>query len=308
MHQQSINKARSRLAVSNLHNLPDLSDSAFIARNDLSKLRVRDEQTKAIETIKQLTNYLRELAYLKRFCDSGSETVDEETLSKLSDIRSDIIQALNDFVLSNHDIDVPIIDPEDFTSNGYDLCADASDSMERDRMGKENISSQDRNKKKSALGNLSSETSYSDIAEQSHKQYINQSVTLSDQKLVDSNLRQREIQKIEKDTVALRHLFSEFYNLVKAQGDQVDSIEDNIVITTHRIAEGHQNINKSVKGLTILVSVTGCMAGALIGGPVGIVVGGKLGCITIGFATSLLGLLSSYTAQRHIGCGKVKDE
>lgn len=309
MHQQLINKARSRLAPNNIQNLPDLSDTTFIARNDLSKLRVRDEQTKAIETIKQLTNYLRELAYLQRICDSSNGTIDEETLSKLSDIRSDIIQALNDFVLSNHDIDVPIIDPEDFTSNGYDLCADANDSMKQDDHSYDRrVRSADESNKTSLPGKHYHVTPSSEIAEQSIEQYSSQSVILSEPKLSQNGMRQKEIQKLEKDTVALRHLFSEFYNLVKSQGEQVDLIEDNIVIATHRVSEGHQNINKSVKKLTILVSVSGCMAGALIGGPVGIVVGGKLGCITIGFATSLLGLLSSYTAQRHIGCNKTKGE
>lgn len=307
MHQQMIDKARSRLVFDNLHNSPDLLDSTFIARNDLSKLKVRDEQTKAIETIKQLTNYLKELAYLQRLCDSANQSIDEETLSKLSDIRSDIIQALNDFVLSNYDIDVPIIDPEDFASNGYDLCADAGVSLRHDRIDKEPTSPENGLKRTSSQGKPSFESSSLDVIEQSNEQYLIQSVSHLDQKFENCNMRQREIQKIEKDTVALRQLFSEFYNLVKAQGEQVDLIEDNIVITTHRISDGHRNINKSVNGLTILVSATGCMAGALIGGPIGIVLGGKLGCITIGFASSLLGLLSSYTAQRRLGCIKKDD-
>lgn len=336
-HQKCINLARSKINNNNVHYgnknaYTSLDASNFITHNDISKLKVRDEQTKAIETIKQLTNYLKELTHLKKQFEStesnNSRSIDEDTLNKLLEARTKTIQALNDFVLSNYDIDIPIIDSED--NNEYDLCTDIHTNQLMPSVGIQNSQDDNGLEKENSinknyiikeqpfiiindddhLNHDSQQDEYYHIQQQQQQQQSANVIATnhSDQFYMDNlEKHKREIRKLEKDTIELRRLFSDFYNLVKTQGEQVDSIENNIVITTHRINEGQHNLNKAMKSLTILVPVTGCITGALIGGPLGLAIGGKLGGITIGCATSLLGLLSSYTAHRKITSQKLKD-
>lgn len=363
-HQQLINKARSNLINSsslNQANKPasvaynkraiesPLPDITYITRNDTFKLKVRDQQIRANETIKRLTNYLRELSYLESQYNGYSEEataswlpnrpgqhapsplaierskVDEEIITKLSDLRSDIIQALNNFVLSNSDIDCPIIDADDINKYDYDLCIDAQTPSTMMKRLSELTNSQqqtsfssstlDADKKDtdicSRIGNRNLDNSTQQqeqqqlLTSQSMMRSLSSSVLCSQDYL---DRRNREIRKLERETAELKRLFSDFYDLVRAQGEQVDTIADNIVIATHRISEGQHSLNKSMRGLTIIMPVTGCITGALIGGPLGLVVGGKLGGITIGCVTSLLGLLSSLSVQRCMTSNELKDD
>lgn len=304
-HQKSINLTRSQLINGN--HLSE--DSNCIAHNDVSRLKVRDEQTKAIETIKQLTNYLRELSYLNTLTNEPHDGNSElETIQRLADVRINIVQALNDFVLLNSDIDIPIMDAEDSNCQDYDLCLDASTSPSdkiRDHSSKNDDSMQSSPRHDYSIDSHQNSIVVVDIRDSPHK-LLQQRQLASDARFVVLERRKKEIEKLERDTVELRRLFSDFYSLVKMQSEPIDSIEENIVIATQRISESHNNINRTMKSLTILMPFTGCMAGALIGGPIGFFVGGKLGGVTIVCATSLLGFISSYSAQKCITVKKVK--
>lgn len=324
--QKAINKARSSLIrnqqTRNSHQQNKIDTLNFIAHNDISKLKVRDEQTKAIETIKKLTNYLKELSHLISQCESTSNSanfINEDTINKLLETRTNTIQALNDFVLTNHDIDIPIIDSEDLKN--YDLCTDLSVELYSSSNLGETGSSSDQNTVEKSIRKYSvkNDSPYIIINDHDHLNpsqrdelyHLNQSTVIatSSDNIQTLERQRREIQKLERDTIELRKLFSDFYDLVKQQSEQVDTIEDNIVIATHRVSEGQHNLNKAMRSLTILVPVAGCITGAVIGGPLGLLIAGKtLGGLTIGCATSLLGLLSSYTAHKKITSTRVKND
>lgn len=296
-HQISINKARSSSGP--VRAQPD-SDITPATRLDVTKLKVRDEQTNAIESIKQLTNYFRELTYLIKQCEAQKDRVDEETINKLSDLRADIIQAVNDFVLANSDIDLPILE---FDDRDYDYCVGAKEALlDRGQLPRQKFSVNHPPEEREEDKLEAVDDAYPDSI--NNHQLV---TTIDDQSMVLEK-RRREIQKIERDTEELKRLFTDFYTLVKTQGEQVDSIENNIVIATHRINEGHRNVNKAMRSLTIIMPVTGCIAGALVGGPLGLALGGKMGGLTVGCVTSLVGLVSSYGAQRCIGTKRIKND
>lgn len=307
-HQHAIERARTNC---NLHSSREFNGRSTPSRSDALKIKVRDEQTKAIETIKQLTNYLRELSIMKSQFDSAPKQVEVEIVNKLSDVRLDIIQALNDFVLSNNDIDVPITDNfEDFNYQEYDLCTDAIRNSAQVYPANVSHRLSSNSESTHVCPPISESTSIILSDNQDDALLLEQSSAMSssDNQIALLEKRRRDIQKLTKDTIELRRLFSDFYNLVKIQGEQVDKIEDNIVITTHRISEGQHNLQKAVKNLTILVPVTGCITGALIGGPIGLAVGSKLGAVSIVCAASLFGLISSYSAQKCITLNKTRDD
>lgn len=327
-HQRQINEARSKL-IRDGHSRGD-----FIAHTDMSRLNVRDEQTKAIGTIKQLTNYLKELSTIKRQENSESDSVSEEIHNKLSDLRHEIISTLNDFVLANGDIDVPIVDLDDPTGGrDYDLCIEAQRSNRDVReleitnslsldITTSTAETQQQQLRKRPLANRNNGMTMNDvdddkrdaatIEQQQQQQQLDSDnkyklmTVQNDYQLIEVDKRRREINKLEKDTVELRNLFADFYTLVKTQGEQVDTIEDNLVMAAQHISEGRSHLSQAarpMRGLTVLLPMTGCITGALIGGPIGFLVGGKLGSITIICASSLLGLLSSLGAQKCIETG-----
>lgn len=305
-HQSSINKARLEL----VRNVPqDSNDENYIAHNDVYKLKVRDEQTKAIETIKQLTNYLRELTLLKKQIESSKNSIEEDVSNKLFDVRSDIIQSLNDFVLSNGDIDVPIIDPEDSNTRGYDLCFDAKQS--RDYSDLEILDPNDKHNETN-VPNSGVLNQTPELTTNENKQFTDKSIQIQietqESQVLGAEKRRKDIEKLEKDTVELRRLFEDFYNLVKTQGEQVDKIEDHIVVAAQHISEGKHHLTRAVKSFTVLVPVTGCIAGAIIGGPIGFALGGKVGGASVVCASSLIGLLSTIGVRRCIVPSKLKDE
>lgn len=304
-HQKSINKARLNSATqtgSTIRTQLDCDTTVAGNRPDVTKLKVRDEQTKAIETIKQLTNYFRELTYLIKQCDAQKDRVDEETINKLSDLRSEITQAVNDFVLANSDIDLPILE---FDDSEYDYCVGAREAP-LDRSTPQPVYSVNHPSGIVVVDELVALDNSCDP--ESPARNNQQLVTTIDDQSIVLEKRRREIQKIERDTEELKRLFTDFYSLVKAQGEQVDSIENNIVIATHRISEGHRNMNKAMKSLTVIMPVTGCIAGALVGGPLGLALGGKMGGITVGCVTSLVGLMSSYSAHRCMVAKRIKND
>lgn len=331
--QNLINQSKSMLSLPSNCELNPL----LIAQKDLVRLKVRNEQTKAIGTIKQLNNYLRECSHIKCQSELGVYLVDDETSNRLSVLRTNIIQALNDFVLMNSDLDIPLDELDELNPRDYDFCTDvittssSSDASlisasqrlpgRRPRRGQAMLSSSSWSNCDSSLRDGNSiETRVSslvDISEESDGFEAN-SLDLSKQKSTNNvkqqqqqskliNLqtetelferRRREIERLERDTGELRQLFTDFYSLIESQGGQVNSIEENIILAHSHINEGHHHLNKAIKSLAVLLPVTGCITGALIGGPLGLLVGGKVGGITIGCASSLIGLLSSVSAQR----------
>lgn len=312
-HQLEINRARMRLVkASDAQEIPNDSGN-FITHNDFLRLQVRDEQTKAIETIKQLNNYLGVTSALKRqieLTNNNNNSLSDDICNSISDLRADIIQALNDFVLTNSDVDIPIVDPEDPNCRDYDLCFD----IPRDKRlyGSTDLedslsSAQLSEYRKEELRNNEPLVVISD--ENFEIENSNQVLLMSQgaSRQTDIEKRRKEIHKLEKDTVELRKLFAEFYNLVKVQGETMDTIEDNIVVATQRIADGRTSLNK-IKIATAIVPVTGCITGALIGGPIGFIVGGKLGTVSIICASTLLGLLSSLGAQKCFTGKRIKHE
>lgn len=330
-HQKLIDEVRCNCGT--ICEDQELVKSGLISQLELSKLRIRDEQTKAIVTIKQLTSYLREMTKIKFHCESVNENFqedqdNEEILILISEKRTDIIQALNDFVLSNSDIDVPIITNNDISYHEYDLCADAREvssptwaatrltssqstsSSNLSESGRFSMSgTRDSSVKRcSSRDNLRPLVEIDDELDDISERQLTLQESKPDEHALSLEKRRREMEKLSRDTLELRRLFSDFYNLVKTQGEQLDTIEDNIVIARHSVCEGQRNLSKARKSLTIIMPMTGCITGALVGGPIGLAIGSKVGGISMVCAASLVGFLSSYGVLRCIAPDKLKGQ
>lgn len=319
LRQNAINKARSRLTSGNNMKAFEIDqkwEQAYQWQSEILKLRVRDEQTKAIETIKRLTNYLRELTLIKQNCDhvtSASFPMNEAICMKVASMRANIIQALNDFVIMNNDIEAPLeyldrqeeldssLDSslisagcdvnksrssEQFSNNSFQVIS--STSWKNGSEG-ENNSSMD-----NSWQEIHSECSLKKDQQQKHQENIAAKSL--------ANRRRRELERLERDSEELKGLFTHFYTLIQSQTEQVSSIELDIDATQAALSRAEVELSGAakLKRLSLLMPLTGCVTGALLGGPLGLVIGGKLGGITIGCVTSLIGLLSSFSAQQYI--------
>lgn len=276
-HQTQIKLARKQLknSTSTTHDENYITTSCFL------KLKLRDEQTKSIATIKQLKNDVKELNILEEQCRTLGIATGKESLNRLSKVRKQLIDATASFMNSNKDIKEPC-------QTGEQICDDLK--MESNRQINPNYSQgSNRNffRDNTNLENLLVDEDSCDKIE-----------SQTSEKKIEFSLQEIQmIKKLERDTIELRRLFQEFAEITQNQGVMTDMIQHNIITANHHINEGHHHLNKSMKSISVLVPVTGCLTGALIGGPLGLILGGKTMALTIGCLSTLLGLAATFNPK-----------
>lgn len=130
-----------------------------------------------------------------------------------------------------------------------------------------------------------------------------------------------EVTKLKKDKSASISTHSDFDQSSETLDDTfgstygfqkkfIDSIEDNIIAADCQVNTAHVHLKQAIcpKTLGVLVPVAGCITGALVGGPLGFVIGGKLCGLTVGCVSSIICLFSSIEAQRCSGSKKMKSD
>jgi len=103
-------------------------------------------------------------------------------------------------------------------------------------------------------------------------------------KLEDAKMKAQDLHEIHRD----------LHILVKDQGEQVDEVQENVTQTEHNVYGGFKDIVKANKLNVVAYPATGAVVGTLIGGPVGLFLGMKvggiaaIGCAVVGYASGKL--------------------
>ncbi|EFA00762.1 syntaxin-17 [Tribolium castaneum] len=103
--------------------------------------------------------------------------------------------------------------------------------------------------------------------------------------LEDIKLRQRqellnEVETVQRDTEDLNQIFTHLNQMVEGQREQVEHVEETIEESKENVQSGFKQLVKAHKLKTAVYPVTGAFLGSMIGGPVGLVAGFKIGGLT----------------------------
>ncbi|KAM3929813.1 syntaxin-17 [Leptodactylus fuscus] len=103
---------------------------------------------------------------------------------------------------------------------------------------------------------------------------------------------------LEKDLLDLNEIINEFSHLVHTQQEKIDSIEDHVNTAAVNVEEGTKNLGKALKYKLTLLPAAGALIGGIVGGPIGLMAGLKMGGIATAIGGGLLGFTGGKVLQR----------
>lgn len=120
----------------------------------------------------------------------------------------------------------------------------------------------------------------------------------------DNTAASKSWNSLKRDLHDLHDLVSSFSNLVYAQREKVETIEDNVTQADEQVEHAVTHLARAAKLRRALLPVTGALVGLTLGGPVGLVIGTKmaLGCA---LGAGFLGYTGGKALQRRAAQDKV---
>ncbi|XP_023024307.1 syntaxin 17 isoform X1 [Leptinotarsa decemlineata] len=112
--------------------------------------------------------------------------------------------------------------------------------------------------------------------------------------LEEIRLKQRqdqlnEVENIHKDVEDLHEMYQSLNEIVGTQAELVENVEKNVESTQQNVESGVQSLVKAHKLKAVAYPVTGAFLGGMVGGPIGMVAGVKvggivaIGCAIVGY-------------------------
>jgi syntaxin 17 len=126
--------------------------------------------------------------------------------------------------------------------------------------------------------------------------------------LDDVVLRQRqellnEVETVHKETEDLNQIYTQLHQMVEDQKEHVDQAEEKVESAHENVHAGFKDLVKAHRLKTAVYPVTGAFLGSMIGGPVGLVAG-----IKIGGLTALGCAIAGYTGGRFFKKSQAAEE
>ncbi|XP_069487238.1 syntaxin-17 [Ambystoma mexicanum] len=105
-------------------------------------------------------------------------------------------------------------------------------------------------------------------------------------------------QVLEDDLMDLSKLVTEFSEMVHSHQERIDTIEENINTATINVEEGTHNLGRAAKMQVVALPFAGALLGGLIGGPLGLISGLKVGGIVAALGGGVLGFTGGKLIQK----------
>ncbi|CAG9770397.1 unnamed protein product [Ceutorhynchus assimilis] len=120
--------------------------------------------------------------------------------------------------------------------------------------------------------------------------HIQIQANLDELKFMEAEARLNSVEQIQQKSEDLQQIHRDLHKMVKDQGEQVDEVESNIQLSDENVQSGFRNIIKANKFNAVAYPATGAFVGTLLGGPIGLLAGLKvggmaaIGCAFAGYA------------------------
>ncbi|RZC36283.1 syntaxin-17 [Asbolus verrucosus] len=102
---------------------------------------------------------------------------------------------------------------------------------------------------------------------------------LDDLKLKQHQELLNEVENVHRDAEDLNEIFTQLNQMVEGQREQVDQVEENVEGAHENVQSGLKQLIKAHRLKTAAYPVTGAFLGTIIGGPLGLIAGLKVGGI-----------------------------
>ncbi|VEN58781.1 unnamed protein product [Callosobruchus maculatus] len=119
---------------------------------------------------------------------------------------------------------------------------------------------------------------------------------LNDLKLKQHREQLSRVENINKDVEDLHEMYKDLHGMVETQAPHVDHVEESVESTQRNVEGGMRELVKAHKLKAVAYPVTGAFLGGMLGGPVGLVAG-----IKIGGAAAVGCAIAGYTGGRLFG-------
>lgn len=105
-------------------------------------------------------------------------------------------------------------------------------------------------------------------------------------------------QTLESDLMDLSKLVTEFSEMVHLQQEKIDTIEGNVNMAAVEVEEGTKILGKTAKLKVGALPIAGALLGGVIGGPLGLLAGLKVGGIAAALGGGILGFTGGKLIQK----------
>ncbi|KAK9877954.1 hypothetical protein WA026_020174 [Henosepilachna vigintioctopunctata] len=129
------------------------------------------------------------------------------------------------------------------------------------------------------------------LLEGSCKQLVSEN--LEDLKLQEYTAIGTKVDGLQDEINDIHDIFTELNGMIVVQGESVQSAFESVESTSNNVNRGFQNLQTAVRLKMATYPLTGAVLGGMLGGPIGIVAGAKIGGLA-----SLCGCIAGYTGLK----------
>ncbi|XP_071942735.1 syntaxin-17-like isoform X2 [Antedon mediterranea] len=215
--------------------------------------KVNNEQINASRTVQQLKSNIKEMQKLR---NQISESDLEEFDQRVQPTQIQAIEAVINFMGENEELECLFKESE---GDKFGVFGQEESSTRLRLSIEENVDSYE---------NSVAETRFTTQAQEEKKE--------------GKEASQESWKHLQQGLMELNSAIQDFALMVKGQKEQVSSIEDHIDSAQANVKKGAMHLLKATRFKTAILPLSGAIVGGLVGGPIGLYAGAKIGLLATG--------------------------